>query len=422
VKYQHRVLGLLAALSVITYIDRVCIAVAGPRMQDDLHIGPEAWGWVASIFFVSYGAFEIPTGMLGDRIGPRRVLTRIVLWWSAFTTLTGVVSGYPQLLLVRFCFGMGEAGAYPNAAAVIARWIPAPRRGRAWGIVWMTSQIGAAISPLLVVPIQMRYGWRASFLVFGFLGVIWAAVWHVWFRNSPAEKTGVTASEREEIGDEPPGGHGGLPWAIALRNATFWRIAAISMCYVYVIGFFQAWLQTYLVRGRGYTEGALVLSSLPYIVGAIANGLGGVASDWLVRRYGLTRGRRTLGIAGLGAATLFMTATIVTANNQLALLFLSLGYAGIMLQQPNLCAVSLDTGHKHAGTVFAFMNMMANLASAISSIVFGYLVAFTGSYDAPFVPMIVLLGAGTWLWRRIDPTQQVVDETPRVIAAPAVVL
>ena len=138
-KYQHRVLGMLSLLSVITYLDRVCIAVAGPRMQDELHISPEAWGWVTSVFFLSYSAFEIPTGALGDRIGPRRVLTRIVTWWSAFTALTGTVSNYYVLLLVRFCFGAGEAGAYPNASAVIARWIPAAKRTRAWGIVWMTS-------------------------------------------------------------------------------------------------------------------------------------------------------------------------------------------------------------------------------------------------------------------------------------------
>ena len=142
-RYQHRVLGMLSLLSVITYLDRVCIAVAGPR------------------------------------IGPRRVLTRVVVWWSAFTTFTGTVSNYYVLLLVRFCFGAGEAGAYPNASAVIARWIPAAKRTRAWGIVWVTSQVGAALSPLLVVPIQIRYGWRAPFFVFGLVGVMWSLAWYV---------------------------------------------------------------------------------------------------------------------------------------------------------------------------------------------------------------------------------------------------
>jgi sugar phosphate permease len=177
-KYQHRVVGLLSLLAIITYLDRVCIAVAGPRMQDSLHISSQAWGWVTSLFFISYAAFEIPTGALGDRIGPRRVLTRIVMWWSAFTSLTGVVSSYWLLLLVRFCFGMGEAGAYPNASTVIRRWIPERNRARAWGIIWMTSQIGAAMAPLLVVPIQVHYGWRASFYLFGILGVAWSVVWY----------------------------------------------------------------------------------------------------------------------------------------------------------------------------------------------------------------------------------------------------
>src|SRR6266540_3687468 len=168
-KHQHRVLGLLALLSVITYLDRVCIAVAGPRMQDALHISPQAWGWVTSVFFLSYSAFEIPTGALGDRIGARKVLTRIVLWWSAFTSLTGLAWSYWVLLPIRFLFGAGEAGAYPNSSCSISRWFPTVERARAHGLVWMASRIGGAISPFLVVPIQQRWGWRASFFCFGIL-------------------------------------------------------------------------------------------------------------------------------------------------------------------------------------------------------------------------------------------------------------
>jgi len=409
-KYQHRVVGMLSLLSIITYIDRVCIAVAGPRMQDSLHIGPEAWGWVASVFFLSYSAFEIPTGALGDRIGPRKVLTRIVLWWSAFTSLTGAVSNYWLLLIVRFSFGMGEAGAYPNASTVISRWVPPTDRARAWGIVWMTSQIGAAISPLLVVPIQARYGWQASFYVFGVLGVIWGAVWYAWFRDSPAEKPGVTPEELKEIGSDRPGRHGGLPWGTALRSGMLWRITAIGACYVYVLAFFQSWLQTYLVKGRGYTEAALVLSSLPYIVGGCANGLGGLASDWLVRRFGLKSGRRTIGVIGLSCAAIFMTATIVTTSAAWALVFLSLAYAGILLQQPNLCAVCLDTGRKHAGAIFGFMNTAANAASSVSSVMFGYLVVHFGSYNAPFIPMVATLTLGTALYFTIDPAHEIFEE------------
>ena len=362
-KYQHRVVGMLSLLSIITYVDRVCIAVAGPRIQESLHISPEQWGWVTSVFFLSYSAFESPSGALADRIGSRRVLTRIVLWWSAFTSLTGMVSSYAMLLVVRFCFGMGEAGAYPSAAAVIARWIPIQHRARAWGIVWMTAQIGAACTPLLVVPIQIRYGWQASFYVFGVLGVLWSAIWYTWFRDSPSKKPGVSPQELSEIGPESSSGHRAMPWKQAMRSAVFWQIAAVGACYVYSLAFYQSWLQTYLVKGRGYTEAALVLSSLPYIVGAFANGLGGFVSDSLVRRLGLRRGRR-----------------------------------------------ALDTGKAHAGAVFGFMNTAANLASSIAAVAFGYLVAYTGNYTAPFIPMLTLLCLGAVMWLKLDPSRDIFEE------------
>src|SRR5580658_4871344 len=246
-KYRNRVLGLLSLLLVITYLDRVCISVAGPRMQEALLIGPVAWGWVTGIFTLSYAAFEIPSGALGDRIGPRRVLTRIVLWWSAFTSLTGMVTGYYPLLVTRFLFGAGEAGAYPNASVVVARWFPVHERGRALGITLMAGQLGGAFAPLLVVPIQVHYGWRASFYVFGILGVAWSAIWYGWFRDTPREKHGVTQAELAETVDLPLKAHHGLPWKIALRSTNFWAINSAAFCLVYTFNFFQTWFHTYLV-------------------------------------------------------------------------------------------------------------------------------------------------------------------------------
>src|SRR4029453_12589145 len=242
------------------YLDRVCISVAGPRIQESLNIGPEAWGWVTGVFVLSYGAFEIPSGAMGDRIGPRRVLTRIVLWWSAFTSLTGAVSNFYLLLLTRFCFGMGEAGAFPNVSAVVKRWFPVHKRGRALGIVFLASQIGGGISPLLVLPIQVRFGWRVSFYLFGLLGIGWSIVWYRWFRDSPAEKPGVSRTELEEIGDLSVRARHGLPWAIALRSGNLWSIMVMTACVLYSYYFFQSWLHTYLVKGRGYTESDLLLS------------------------------------------------------------------------------------------------------------------------------------------------------------------
>ena len=154
----------------ILFLDLLCIAVAGPPMQHELNISPRQWGWVIGAFTISYGLFEIPSGLLADRIGPRRVLLRIVVLWSGFTALTGAVSGFPSLMMTRFLFGAGEAGAFPNCAAVVSRWIPATERARATSVIWVAVNLASAIAPFLIVGIPKTFSWRAAFYVFGSLG------------------------------------------------------------------------------------------------------------------------------------------------------------------------------------------------------------------------------------------------------------
>ena len=283
------------------------------------------------------------------------------------------------------------------------------RRARAWGIVWMTSQIGGAISPLLVVPIQTHYGWRTSFYAFSLLGLAWAVAWYAWFRDSPTEMPGVSEAERAELAYPAPHAGHAVPWKLALRSRELWMLMGICACYVYSVYFFQSWFHTYLVKGRGLGEGDLWLSSLPYLVGASANFGGGFASDWLVARLGLKAGRRIVGFVGLGSAALFLVANIVTTSGTWSLVFLSLAYGGMTLQQPVMSAVALDIGRKHAGVVLGFGNTAAQMGGFISSVMFGYLVQHYGSYVAPFVPMVALLVIGTCLWTRIDPTREIFD-------------
>jgi ACS family glucarate transporter-like MFS transporter len=405
-KQRYRVLGMLILLFAITYLDRVCISVAGPRIQEDLHIGPVGWGWVTAIFTLSYCLFEIPTGTLGDRLGPRRVLTRIVLWWSAFTSLTGMMSNYYLLLLTRFFFGAGEAGAFPNSSIVISRWFPPTQRAGISGITLMASQIGGAVAPLLVVPIQIRYGWRASFYVFGVLGVIWATVWYIWFRDSPAEKRGVKQEEVKETAAQQAVPAHGFPWRIALHSQSVLAILVVAFCYVYVYTFFQTWFHTFLVKGRGFSEGSLVFSALPYVVAAFANLSGGIASDALVRRLGLKWGRRAIGISALGCAGVFTVAAMITRQQILTVILLSIVYGAITFQQSGVFGLCLDIGQSHAGAVVGLMNTSAQVGGLVSSVAFGYIVDRTGSYDAPFVPMAALLFLGALLWFKIDASEE----------------
>jgi MFS family permease len=406
-RYRHGVSGFIVLLFAITYIDRVCISVAGPRIQADLGIDPVGWGWVTAMFALSYCFFEIPTGSLGDRLGPRRVLTRVVLWWSAFTALTGAVTSYPVLLVTRFLFGAGEAGAFPNASIVVSRWFPATQRASMSGVMLMASQFGGGVAPLLIVPIQVRYGWRTAFFVFGLVGVGWAAAWYWWFRDSPAEKPGVSPEEIAEVEPAPPAGHHGFPWRVALRSQTVLALLGTAFCYIYVYNFFQTWLHTFLVKGRGFTEGGLMLSAMPYVLAAATNLAGGAVSDALVRRLGRTWGRRLPGLIGLGSACLFTIGAMLADDPLLTLAMLSLVYGAITFQQSSVFGVCLDIGRDHAGSVVGLMNTSSQLGGLVGGIAYGYLVSYFGTYDAPFVPMAVLLGVGTLLWLKVDASQDV---------------
>ncbi len=418
-KNRHWVLVLLFFLSVITYVDRVCISVAGPTMQQELGLTPTMWGWVVGAFTISYALFEIPTGAMGDRYGSRITLSRIVLWWSAFTALTGAVSNFFVLLATRFLFGIGEAGAYPNASSTISRWFPKAQRASASSVVWAASRFGGAISPLLVVPIMAAYGWRASFYIFGSIGIVWVAVWYLWFRDTPAEKAGTSPEEIAEIAaenDGDSGKHHKLPWGAALRNRNYWTILLMYHTYCWGSYFYLSWLHTFLVKGRGMSQEQMKsLSALPFIVGFFGNLCGGFLSDYLTRRFGVKIGRRTVGAAGLAISGGCMLATAYTPDPVNAVILLALGYGAMDCMLPVSWAVCLDVGKRYAGAVSGSMNMAGQLGSFGSSVLFGYLVDAFHSYDLPLKLFSVMLFVSAILFSQIDPTQELpqAEEKPQ---------
>ena len=393
------VLTLLIALAIITFLDRISISVAGARIQDELHIPPERWGWILGAFVLAYGIFEIPTGALGDRSGHKKVLTRIVLWWSAFTCLTGLATGFNVLLATRFLFGMGEAGAYPNIAGVIARWFPATERARTQGFIWAASRFGGALSPLIVVPLQLKVGWRVAFMILGAIGVVWAVCWTVLYRDKPEGERPTPALARAAV-----------PWRTILRKPQLWIILLMYFCQAFGSWFYFGWFPVYLVKGAGFTESQMgIFSALPFLLGATGSLVGGILSDFLVTRIGLKNGRRLVGSLSLAASSLLLIAMTLTRYKPAIVVLSSLGFGVADLMLPAAWALCMDVSGRYAGAITGAMNTAGQLGGFLCAVLFGYVVQATGNYHVPVWSVAAMVMIAACLFARIDATRSLVE-------------
>lgn len=403
-------MAMLFLLSIITYLDRVCMNVAIPSMSDELGLSLSQRGWVLGIFALAYGVFEIPGGWLGDRFGPRKILTRIVAWWSAFTAATGAVGGYGSLLWVRGLFGAGEAGAYPNASCTISHWFPAHERARAHGIVWMASRLGGALTPFLVVPLQQQFGWRTTFYLLSIPGFIWAVAWYVWFRDSPREKEGVNEAELNIIGEAPGASGHSLSFRQVVGSSNLWFVMLMYHCFCYGSFWFLVWTFSYLQEAKGFDPAmAASFTALPFVLGAAANIAGGWTSDRLVKRVGLKWGRRIVGAGGVGTAGVLMLLSLAIGNPYAAAVVLALAFAASDFMLPNCWAVCLDIGKQRAGAITGAMNTAGQMGSFIVSTFYGRLVESYG-WNLPLVGIAAMSLISAALWFKIDPTKQLSDE------------
>ena len=395
-RVRYTLLRFAFALSAVTYLDRVCIASAASSIRDELHLTAVEMGWVFSAFTLAYAIFEVPSGWLGDTIGPRKVLTRIVLWWSAFTMATGLAWSFTSLLTFRFLFGAGEAGAFPNTSRSFSRWFPINERGRAHGITFMGTRLGGALAPPLAVALIAALGWRTSFWIFGSLGLIWAFGWWKWFRDDPADHPSVNASELEII-QKGRGGHPDHPkleWR-SLLNRNLFFICAMYFSFGYGLYFYLTWLPTYLREARGFSaSSAGLLAGLVLLAGAVTSMLGGLWTDHLVKRFGLKIGRCAVGAIALPSSGLALTAAALTDNPLASALLIALGAGFADLCISASWAMCLDIGRDYAGTVTACMNTFGNIGGAIGPVVMGYSVEWLGSWRVPLLitALIYILG------------------------------
>jgi MFS family permease len=439
---RYSVMAFLCVLSFLTYFDRICIQRAQADIQREVlteNITILVWeltpdqqmGVIFGMFWFAYGVFEIPAGWLGDRYGARVTLTRIVLAWSVLTSLTGAAHGFWSLLLIRFLFGVGEAGAYPNMARVQSAWLAPQTRARFGGLLWLVARWGGAFSPLLFgmmmrwadsqgfreavagIPVLGAFAdlsaWRTAFWMAGVLGVIWCAFFYPWFRDDPAEKSGVNAAELEVIRGGrtgPPEGHSTPPgmWKGLFTCRSLWAMGCLYIFGSFGWSFFITWLPRYLeqVHHLPYEKSESPFEH-PLFWGGAACLVGGVLSDWLVRRTGRKRlCRMIFPITGyaIGAAALFAIPFVQTPGQ--AIFLACLASAGHDFGQGANWATIVDIGGRYAGTAAGFNNMIGNMGNFIGPTV-GILVVGAFSWNAAIAVYAGAFFCAGAMWFFIDP-------------------
>jgi sugar phosphate permease len=403
----------------ITYLDRVNISTAAPVISEEFGFNKVTMGFIFSAFVWAYAIFQVPGGWLSDRFGPRTVLTAIVSYWSAMTAATAAATGAISFVIVRFLFGIGEAGAFPGATRAMQLWYPRQERGFVQGITHSASRLGAAIAPPLVVLMMTSLGWRSVFYVCGAVGIVWALWWYLSYRNVPEEHRLVNPAElahirgvdeKGEINLAPIEKKTNVPWGTLLRSPNMWAIMSAYFTYVYCLWIFLSWLPSYLVEFRHFTLLKVgIFASLPLWAGVIGDTVGGLATDWLLKISGNTRlARRVVAIAGLMGCAVFIVPAALTEDAATAVYCLTAAMFFLECTIGPSWAVPMDAGGKYSGTVSGIMNMAGNVGGALSPIVFGALVQ-VGSWQAPFIVAAGLLVAGSAVWGFwLDPDASVV--------------
>lgn len=402
-KKSNVILILLVILSVVTFLDRTCITFSSMEIKADLGIDQSGWGWVMSIFTLSYGLMQIPLGALGDKMGHRWVLALIVLWWSAFTAFTGLSGGLLSMLAIRFCFGIGEAGASPCSTSVISRWFDKDRVGKAQGYVWAATRLGGAAAPFIVLPLIASQGWRFMFYLLGVVGVIWALVWALYYRDKPAQTAAAAVAKEQKVT---------IPWGTIVRSGQFWLICGMYFFYAFGSWFFFTWFPEFMKAGRGFTADELKYAvAIPFLMSMCGNIAGGYLTDRLTTRYGIKVGRKALGSVCLTVSAICMVLAAFIPGKIAVFVFLSLCFGIFDLMLPSAWALCIDLGKQYAGSVSGAMNTFGNLGGFCCSLMFGYLLTSTGNYNLPLYMIGGMLLISALLFSFINPTRPIIGES-----------
>ncbi len=407
-RVRYGVVGFALSLAVLSYIQRVAISQAATPIAVELHLGKQQMGAVLGAFGLSYALFEIPMGVLGDKLGVRRVLARIVIAWSFFTALTGVAWSATSLWIIRFLFGAGEAGCFPNLTRMLSQWLPRGERIRAQALMWASTRWGGAVTPPLALLGINLFGWRWSFVAFALLGVAWCAAFLARFREHPAEHPGLNAGERALLEQSRAlvTEHGGDRWLDILARPKTIMLMVQYFCWSYVWYFFVTWLPTYLREAHGQSAADTAgLAVLPLLCG----GFGSLISGLLP----LSVPRRLVAVGAFTAvsALLLLVPHVHSVSWVVAMMAL-VSFSGD-LTVPISWNSCVEVGKNYTATVSAAMNMFANLSGFVAPLVAGVMLEHNGNdWNAVLRLMAGVAAVGAVLWLFFDPTGERMEARP----------
>jgi ACS family glucarate transporter-like MFS transporter len=388
------------ALAMIMYVQRVAISQAIVPISADLHLNKAQTGVVLGAFGLSYALFEIPMGLLGDRLGVRWVLSQLVLIWSIFTALTGAAWNLVSLWAIRFLFGAGEAGCFPNLTRMLSAWLPLSERVKAQAVMWAFGRWGGALAPPVAFFVIYHFGWRLGFVALAMIGVAWVAAFLPWFRNDPAQHKGVNAAELAllEEGRELVLHERGIPWYRLLLQKDIFFLGLQYFGFSYTWYFYVTWLPTWLQQSRGLAPGvAATYAMVPLAFG----GLGSIVSGFLP----LSIPRKWVAVGGFLATAILIT--LIANMPGVALPMLLMGVASFTsdLTMPISWNTCVEIGKEYTATVSSTMNMLGNFAGFVAPVVFGFILQGTNNNWAIVMYTMAaaaVVSGGCWLFLEPD--------------------
>ncbi|REE01189.1 MFS transporter [Marinoscillum furvescens] len=399
-------------LALLLYIDRVCISVAKDAIGSDLALSDTAMGWVLSAFALGYATFQTPGGIMSDRLGPRRVLTAIVSFWSVCTALTGAAYSLVTLLIVRFLFGAGEAGAFPGIARAVYSWIPMKERGIVNGINFSGSRLGAAFALPLVAWMIAGLGWRVSFFILGGIGIVWALAWYLLFRDRPEDHPAISPAEKKRILDGRQEKEPVVKQTIAMSRLfgakNMWLAMGQYFASNFTFFFALTWLYPHLKSTYSLDSvEAGMFAAVPLIGGAVGNWFSGVLVDRMYQKGNWALSRSVPAIVGFVLAAGGLLASLYADGVYEAVIYLTVAILGADMTLPPSWSFCVDIGKENAGAVSGTMNMAGNVGSFLTALAFPYLFAWTGSIEPFFYACVVFNLLAIFLWIAAKPEEAI---------------